>query len=85
MFKKKKRKEELAFSNGGSSGNGDSESYSPVDALPSFDNPVYASGPGSESRDAGNPDNPVYEELKDAKLDEYEIPKLKTENPYVFN
>lgn len=89
IFKKKQRKEELIFN--GENGNGDNDSYSPVDALPSFDNPVYISSPTSDSDSAALPgatdgfDNPVYEDVKDIKLDPYEVPKLKKENPYEFS
>ena len=86
IFKKKKKKEELAFN--GDGGNVDTESYSPVDVLPSFDNPVYATSPASEPivlpGATDGSDDPVYEDVKDVKLDQYEVPKLKTENPYVF-
>ena len=81
MFKKKQKKEELAFS--GENGNGTTDSYNPTDALPSFDNPVYTSSPASDSAVLLDGfDNPVYEDVKDIKLDQYEVPK---QNPYEFS
>lgn len=87
MFKKKKMKEELVFN--GDSSNENMDTYNPVDALPSFENPLYVSSPGTDPMTLPEAtdglDNPVYEDVKDIKLDQYEIPKLKTENPYEFS
>lgn len=87
MFKKKKKKEELVSNE--DNNNGSMDTYNPVDARPSFENPLYASNP---ALDPTNPtgaidciDNPVYEDVKDVKLDQYEVPKLKNENPYEFS
>jgi uncharacterized membrane protein len=84
MFKKKKRKEELVFN--GDNSNGSMDTYNSV---PSFENPLYTSSPAVDPTvlpgAIDSLDNPVYEDVKDVKLDQYEIPKLKTENPYEFS
>ena len=81
MFKKKKKKEELVF-------NGDSSNESMDTYNPSFENPLYGSNPALDSKNPSAAidciDNPVYEDVKDVKLDQYEVPKLKNENPYEF-
>lgn len=87
MFRKKKKKEELVFDGDGSGGNMDT--YNPVDALPSFENPLYMSNPALDPvtlpGETSSSDIPVYEDVKDIKLDQYEVPKLKAENPYEFS
>ena len=81
MFKKKKKKEELVF-------NGDSSNESMDTYNPSFENPLYESNPALDSTNPSAAidciENPVYEDVKDVKLDQYEVPKLKNENPYEF-
>lgn len=87
IFKKKKKKEELVFS--GDGGNGNMDTYDPVEAVPSFENPLYMSSPALDPVTlpgaTNSSDCPVYEDVKDVKLDQYEVPKLKTENPYEFS
>ena len=85
-FEKKKKKEELVFDTD-SSNKVEVTSYRSIGDVPSFDNPLYESNPTPETFElpgVATPSDPTYEDIKDIKLDQYEVPNLKSNNPYEF-
>lgn len=81
ILKRNKKEEELAYST--ESGKVESINYIPVGEIPSFDNPVYESGPTFASN--VDKSDPLYEDIKDINLDQYKVPKHISENPYEFS